>query len=93
MQTYETLNGTKDTKIYIHHYLREDDELYYGFATKNKREIFRILIGISRIGTSTARMMLSSLTSDKIRNTTLAEDINKIKEIGMKSSKRLILEL
>ena len=96
LQTYEALNGTKETKIYIHHYLREDEELYYGFATKDERELFRLLIGVSGIGASTARMMLSSLTSDEIRNAILAEDINKIKSIkgiGLKSAQRLILEL
>ena len=89
LQTYEVLNGTKETKIYIHHYLREDEELYYGFATKDERELFRLLIGVSGIGASTARMMLSSLTSDEIRNAILAEDINKIKSIkgiGLKSA-------
>ena len=96
LQTYEGLNGTKEAKVYIHHYLREDEELYYGFATKDERELFRLLIGVSGIGASTARMMLSSLTSDEIRNAIIAEDINKIKSIkgiGLKSAQRLILEL
>ena len=96
LQTYEGLNGKKEAKIYIHHYLREDEELYYGFATKDERELFRLLIGVSGIGASTARMMLSSLTSEEIRNAILAEDINKIKSIkgiGLKSAQRLILEL
>ena len=96
LQTYEGLNGTKDAKVYIHHYLREDEELYYGFATKDERELFRLLIGVSGIGASTARMMLSSLTSDEIRNAIIAEDINKIKSIkgiAHKSAQRLILEL
>ena len=96
LQTYEGLNGKSDAKVYIHHYIREDEELYYGFFTKDERELFRLLIGVSGIGASTARMMLSSLTSDEIRNAILAEDINKIKSIkgiGMKSAQRLILEL
>ena len=96
LQTYEGLNGNKEAKVYIHHYLREDEELYYGFASKDERELFRLLIGVSGIGASTARMMLSSLTSDEIRNAILAEDINKmksIKGIGLKSAQRLILEL
>ena len=96
LQTYEGLNGTKDATVYIHHYLREDEELYYGFATKDERELFRLLIGVSGIGASTARMMLSSLTADEIRNAIIAEDINKIKSIkgiGLKSAQRLILEL
>lgn len=96
LQTYEGLNGKSDVKVYIHHYIREDEELYYGFYTKDERELFRLLIGVSGIGASTARMMLSSLTSDEIRNAILAEDINKIKSIkgiGTKSAQRLILEL
>ena len=96
LQTYEGLNGNKEAKVYIHHYLREDEELYYGFASKDERELFRLLIGVSGIGASTARMMLSSLTSDEIRNAIIAEDINKIKSIkgiGLKSAQRLILEL
>lgn len=96
LQTYEALNGKSETTVYIHHYLREDEELYFGFATKDERELFRLLIGVSGIGASTARMMLSSLSSDEIRNAILSEDINKIKSIkgiGLKSAQRLILEL
>ena len=96
LQTYEGLNGKNEAKVYIHHYLREDEELYYGFASKDERELFRLLIGVSGIGASTSRMMLSSLTSDEIRNAIIAEDINKIKSIkgiGLKSAQRLILEL
>lgn len=96
LQTYEALNGAKDAKIYIHHYLREDEELYYGFASKDERELFRLVIGVSGIGASTARMMLSSLTCNELRNAILGEDLNKIKSIkgiGLKTAQRLILEL
>ena len=96
LQTYEDLNGKKDATVYIHHYLREDEELYYGFASRDERELFRLLISVSGIGASTARMMLSSMSSEEIRNAIIAEDINKIKSIkgiGMKSAQRLILEL
>ena len=96
LQTYEGFNGKDDVTVYIHHYLREDEELYYGFSTKDERELFRLLIGVSGIGASTARMMLSSLTAEEIRNAIIAEDINKIKSIkgiGLKSAQRLVLEL
>ena len=96
LQTYESSNGKEDLTIYIHHYIREDEELYYGFATKDEREMFRLLIGVSGVGAATARMMLSSLSTEEIRNAILSEDINKIKSIkgiGVKSAQRLILEL
>ena len=96
LQTYESLQGKADVKVYIHHYLREDEELYYGFATRDERELFRLLIGVSGIGAGTARMLLSSLTCDELRSAILAEDVHKIKSvkgIGVKSAQRLVLEL
>lgn len=96
LQTFSSLENTEDVKVFVHHYLREDEELYYGFATKDERELFRLLISVSGIGAATARMMLSSLTSEEIRNAILAEDISRIKSIkgiGLKSAQRLILEL
>ena len=96
LQTYEAFQTKTQAVAYIHHYLREDEELFYGFATKDERELFRLLIGVSGIGVASARMMLSTLTSDEIRKAILSEDINKIKSvkgIGLKSAQRLVLEL
>ena len=96
LQTYEALNGKSETTVYIHHYLREDEELYYGFATKDEREMFRLLISVSGVGASIARMMLSSLTTEETRNAIIGEDLNKIKSIkgiGSKTAQRVILEL
>jgi Holliday junction DNA helicase RuvA len=96
VQTYSALDGKKEATVYIHHYLREDEELYYGFATKEERKMFRLLIGVSGVGAATARMMLSSLSVDEIQNAILSEDVNRIKSvkgIGLKSAQRLILEL
>ena len=96
LQTYEKMQLQTQTVAYIHHYLREDEELYYGFATKDERELFRLLIGVSGIGAGSARMMLSSLTSDEIRQAILSENVTKIKSvkgIGLKTAQRLVLEL
>ncbi len=96
LQTYSQLDHRNNAKVFIHHILREDEELYYGFATKDERELFRLLIGVSGVGAATARMMLSSLTCDEIRGAIIGEDVNKIKSvkgIGLKSAQRLIIEL
>ena len=96
VQTYSALEGKGNATIYIHHYIREDEELYYGFATKQERTMFRLLIGVSGIGAATARMMLSSLTVEEIEQAILSEDVNRIKSvkgIGLKSAQRMILEL
>lgn len=97
LQSFSSLQQAQNPAIlYIHHYIREDEELYYGFATKDERALFRLLISVSGIGAGTARMMLSSMTSDEIRDAIIASDVNKIKSIkgiGLKTAQRLILEL
>ena len=96
LQPYEAFQPNTQAVAYIYHYIREDEELYYGFATKDERELFRLLIGVSGIGVASARMMLSTLTSEEIRQAILAEDVNRIKSvkgIGLKSAQRLVLEL
>ena len=96
LQTYEAFEVKTEAVAYIHHYIREDEELYFGFATKDERELFRLLISVSGIGVASARMMLSTLSSEEIRQAILAEDVNRIKSvkgIGLKSAQRLVLEL
>lgn len=96
LQTYDALKSSSEAKVYIHHHIREDDEQFYGFATKNERELFKLLISVSGVGVGSARMMLSSLTDEEIRNAILSEDVRTIKSIkgiGMKTAQRLILDL
>lgn len=96
LQTYSDLEHKSEAKVYMHHILREDEELYYGFSTKDERELFRLIISVSGVGAATARMMLSSLTCDEIRNAIIGEDVGKIKSVkglGVKTAQRLIIEL
>lgn len=96
LQTFQALQNKENAKVYLYHYLREDDEQFYGFATKDERELFILLIGVSGIGVGTARMMLSSLTDEEIRQAILAEDVVRIKSvkgIGLKSAQRVIIDL
>lgn len=96
LQTYAALEGCKEATLYIHHYLREDEELFFGFASEEERDLFRLLISVSGIGVTSARMMLSTLSSEEIRQAIANEDVNRIKSvkgIGLKSAQRLVLEL
>ena len=98
LQTYSVLESRvgSEVKVFLYHYLREDDEGFFGFSTKDERSLFELLISVSGIGPSTARMVLSSMTSDELSAAIVAEDINKIKSIkgiGLKSAQRLVLEL
>ncbi len=96
LQTYDALKESDEAKVYIYHHIREDEEQFYGFATKNERELFKLLISVSGVGVGSAGMMLSSLTDEEIRNAILSEDVRTIKSIkgiGMKTAQRLILDL
>lgn len=98
LQTYEALEGQEEVKLYVYHHIRqrEDVELFYGFSSKDERELFSLIIGVSGIGVNSARMMLSSMNCDELREAILSEDVNKIKSvkgIGLKSAQRMILEL
>ena len=98
LQTYEALQGKQQVKVYVLTTINQRDatEVMYGFATKDERELFSLIIGISGIGAASARMILSSMTADEFRDAILSENINRIKSvkgIGLKSAQRMILEL
>jgi len=96
LQTYSKLKSDSEVKLFIYHHLREDTELLYGFFDKEERFIFCLLLDVSGIGPNTARMMLSSMSSDEIRNAIISGDINKLKSIkgiGLKTAQRMLIEL
>ena len=96
LQTFTEIQGLHDIMLYIHHHIREDVELWYGFATKEERNIFRMLIEVNGIGPNTARMMLSSMNSTEIRTAIISGDVNRIKSIkgiGIKTAQRVIIDL
>ncbi len=96
LQTFTEIQSLRDVMLYIHHHVREDVELWYGFATKEERNIFRMLIEVNGIGPNTARMMLSSMSSTEIKTAIIAGDVNRIKSIkgiGLKTAQRVIIDL
>jgi len=96
LNSYTQLNGQQQVKLYLHQVVREDAHLLYGFAQAGERELFRMLISVNGIGSNTAIMMLSSLSTDEIRTAILNENINllkSIKGIGIKTAQRVIIDL
>ena len=81
LQTYDKLKSDSEGKLFIYHHLREDDEQLYGFATKDERELFKLLISVNGVGVGSARMMLSSLSDEELRNAIIGEDVHKIKSV------------
>ena len=94
--TYSNISNQPGGRIYLHFVVREDAQLLYGFSTRSEREIFRLLISVSGVGANTARLILSSLTSDEITQAILSGNVavlQGIKGIGAKSAQRIIIDL
>jgi Holliday junction DNA helicase RuvA len=98
LQTYDVLRGKDSATVYIQRQVnpRDGSEVDYGFASQDERELFRQITSVSGMGAASARMILSSLTAEELRNAILSEDVNRlkgVKGIGLKTAQRMVLEL
>jgi holliday junction DNA helicase RuvA len=96
LSTYTTLQ--KETKATVHTYLhvREDAMLLYGFASPSERNMFIHLISVSGVGPNTAQVILSSMSVEEVHLAIIADQahvLQRIKGIGAKTAKQMILDL
>ncbi|MBQ6311441.1 MAG: Holliday junction branch migration protein RuvA [Bacteroidales bacterium] len=96
LQTFTDIQNQKEVKLYIYYYVKEDIAMWYGFASKEERYMFSLLLNVNGVGPNTARMILSSLSTDELKTAIATDDVNKIKAvkgIGLKTAQKLIIEL
>lgn len=96
LHTYGQIEKLETVKILIHEYIKEDSHTLFGFADDSERILFQQLISVSGIGPTTAQLVLSSLSPDEIRSAIVGEHdhvFNRIRGIGPKTAKRIILDL
>lgn len=96
VNTFVKLEKAKEYKVLVHEVIREDAHQLFGFADSEEREIFRLLISVSGVGASTARMMLSSVSPVEIERAIMGSDVNllkSVKGIGLKTAQRIIVDL
>ena len=96
LNTYGALPADENVLLYSYLSIREDAHTLYGFINKVEREVFKLLISVSGVGASTARTMLSSMTSEEIQQAIASENvklIQSVKGIGVKTAQRVILDL
>jgi len=92
LQTYAKIQHLDRCRLFTHLQIREDA----CFADEDERTTFRQLLNISGVGAATARIILSSLTTDELERAVSDEDskaLERVKGIGGKTAQRIILEL
>lgn len=96
LNTYTAIQGRKDVRLYTFEAIREDAYTLYGFASKQEREMFLLLITVSGVGANTARMILSELTPAELCAVISAGNekiLKTVKGIGLRTAQRIIVDL
>jgi len=96
LHTYSMIPEGERIQLFTYMHVKEDAHTLYGFMQKSEREVFKLLISVSGVGTSTARTMLSSLSADEVKQAIATGDvpvIQSVKGIGAKTAQRVILDL
>lgn len=100
LNTYTAIQDKKEVKLYVHEAImtggRDDSYTLYGFYNKQEREIYRMLITVSGVGSNTARMILSATSASELVNiisTGNEKALKGVKGIGLKTAQRIIVDL
>jgi len=96
LPTFTQMNGQKTARLFIYEAIREDAHLLYGFMNQAERQLFLLLISVSGIGANTARMIMSSYSTQEIQDMIATGNVtalNAIKGIGTKTAQRIIVDL
>lgn len=100
LNTYTAIQGKKEVKLYVHEAImtggRDDSYTLYGFYNKQERELYRMLITVSGVGSNTARMILSATSATELVNiiaTGNEKALKGVKGIGLKTAQRIIVDL
>lgn len=96
LHTFSAINNVEEGLIYTYLHITENAHTLFGFHQPDEKEMFLHLIGVSGVGASTARMMLSGMEPREIATAIVSgntRQLESIKGIGKKSAERLIVEL
>ena len=100
LNTFSAIQGKKEVKLYVHEALvtggRDDSFTLFGFASKQERELYRLLITVPGVGGNTARMIISSVAPPELANIISSGNeraLKSVKGIGLKTAQRIIVDL
>ncbi len=96
LNTFAQIESLDKGKLYTYLHVKEDAQILFGFFTKEEKQLFILLLSVSGIGPNTARIILSSMTPIEVRTAILTDNdaaFKKVKGVGPKTAKRVILDL
>lgn len=97
MSTFEKLPVTgKEAHLWIHFSMSDDGIRLFGFNTPHERNLYRMLIAVSRIGPKLSLAILSALPPSRIVSAIREGDaglLSTVPGLGKKTAQRLILEM
>jgi Holliday junction DNA helicase RuvA len=85
-----------EVTLVTHLHVRDDAIQLFGFSTEEERDLFRLFIGVSKIGPKLALAALSARRPVDLRRALAAGDVAlfaSVPGIGRKTAERMILEL
>ena len=96
--TYGKMPDQENMTLYTHFSINGNDFSLnlFGFYDEDERDVFRKLISVSGVGPNTARMVLSGMSTDEVKQMILMRDaagFKRIKGIGEKTAERIIVDL
>ena len=93
---YELPERGESLSVLIYTAVRENAIELYGFLTAQEKAVFKLLLGVSKIGPKLAQNILSGISAEDLKTAIISGDIlklNAIPGIGKKTAERIILEL
>ena len=96
LNTYSRIQHLENGILYTCLLIREDAHTLYGFFDQSEKDMFQLLLSVSGIGSSTARVILSYMKPDDLAKAIMSADsraLEGIKGIGKKTAERMVLEL
>ena len=83
-------------RLRVHHVLREDASLLYGFNSEEERALFRALLRVTGVGPRMALSILSGMSAEAFEAAIAADDpagLTRIPGVGRKTAERLVVEM